>query len=87
MSHYHFRENDAPKGLCQRCGFEFNLSALKREWTGLLVCHGADSNDCWDPRQPQDYVRGVADRQSIKNPSPEPQDSFLSPGDVDPTQF
>lgn len=27
-----------PKGECQRCGFEYPLSKLRLEWTGLRVC-------------------------------------------------
>lgn len=28
----------APKGECQRCGLEYPLDKLKKEWTGLRVC-------------------------------------------------
>lgn len=44
---------------CDRCGFTFLASELRREWTGLRVC----SKD-WEPRHPQDHVRGVKDRQA-----------------------
>jgi hypothetical protein len=26
------------RALCDRCGFEYPLRQLKREWTGLMVC-------------------------------------------------
>ncbi len=26
------------KGLCDRCGFEYPLRSLRKEWTGLYVC-------------------------------------------------
>lgn len=26
------------RAICDRCGFEYPRSKLKREWTGLLVC-------------------------------------------------
>lgn len=26
------------RGICDRCGFEYPLSTLKKEWTGLMVC-------------------------------------------------
>ena len=29
--------------ICDRCGFKFKNSRLRKEWTGLMVC-----NDCWD---------------------------------------
>lgn len=72
MTHRH-----GPRGICMRCGFEFALSELRKEWTGLLVCRSD-----FDRRHPQDFVRGVPDRQAVRNPSPEPADVFLSPGDV-----
>jgi hypothetical protein len=25
-------------GICDRCGFKFRLSELRKEWTGLMVC-------------------------------------------------
>jgi hypothetical protein len=36
------------KAVCDRCGFEYRLSELKKEWTGLMVC-SAD----FDPRPPE----------------------------------
>lgn len=35
----------AVKAICDRCGFEYRLSELRKEWTGLMVC-AAD----FDPR-------------------------------------
>jgi len=31
--------------ICDRCGFQFALSELRKEWTGLMVC-----KDDWDRR-------------------------------------
>jgi hypothetical protein len=33
---------------------------------------------CWEPRQPQDFVRGVADYQAPPFTRPEQSDSFIS---------
>jgi hypothetical protein len=41
---------------CQRCGFTKYASEVKLEWTGLRVC-----SDCWEPRHPQEFVRGRKD--------------------------
>lgn len=60
-----------PVGICDRCGFEFPLSKLRKEWTGLKVCD-AD----YDRRHPQEFVRGVPDNQSVPDPRPEPADVF-----------
>lgn len=46
--------------LCDRCGFKFKSSQLRKEWTGLRTCR-----NCWEPRHPQDFVRGKADDQTI----------------------
>lgn len=34
-----------PLGECMRCGFDFRLNQLSKEWTGLRVCAS-----CFDPR-------------------------------------
>jgi len=64
---------DGPNGICDRCGFRFKLAALRKEWTGLKVCSG-----CFDHRNPQDFVRGVPDRQAVRDPRPEPADVFVA---------
>lgn len=46
--------------ICDRCGFESKASKLKEEWTGLRVC-----SECWEPRHPQDFLRGVPDDPSV----------------------
>ena len=68
--------------ICQRCGFKYKANQIAKEWTGLLVCKGDGTNNCWEVRHPQDFVRGVVDRQAVPNPSPEADDSFLAVGDV-----
>jgi len=45
---------------CQRCGFKYKAFDLKKEWTGLHVCF-----DCYEPRHPQDYLKGVPDDSSV----------------------
>jgi len=35
-------------GICDRCGFQFRLRELRKEWSGLMVC----SKD-YDPRPPE----------------------------------
>lgn len=47
------------KAVCDRCGADFLASQLKKEWTGLMCC-----SRCWEPRHPQDFVRGVKDMQA-----------------------
>ncbi len=60
--------------ICDRCGFKCKSTQIKREWTGLYVCDSS-VNDCWEPRQPQDFVRGIPDRQSVPVPRPDMNNS------------
>lgn len=46
--------------ICDRCGKKFKAHQLSKTWDGLYVC----SRD-WEPRQPQDFVRGVSDPNPI----------------------
>jgi hypothetical protein len=71
------------KATCDRCGFDYHHFRLRREWTGLRTCSGPQTADCWDPRHPQDGVRGVADNQTTAWARPEPDAVFTSVvGDV-----
>ena len=40
--------------LCDSCGFKFKSDELKLRWDGLMV-----DEACWEPRQPQDFLRAV----------------------------
>lgn len=68
--------------ICDRCGFAYRASEIKKTWDGLAVC-AAD----WEPRHPQDLVRGRADRITPSGPvRPETEDTFISgPSYVDKT--
>lgn len=45
---------------CFRCGRKIKASEAKKTWQNYWVCP-----EHWEPRQPQDFVRGVPD-----NPAP-----------------
>ena len=56
--------------ICDRCGFQFKLTVLRKEVIktktyNLLVC-----NECWDPDQPQLQLGmyPVDDPQAVRNP-------------------
>lgn len=71
---YHFVLGD-PKASCDVCGFVYNLSALRKQWDGLMVCP-ADFNH----RHPQQNIKGIPDHQGIRpNMRPEPADTFIEP--------
>lgn len=68
------------KACCDRCGVAFKSRQLRLEWTGLRVCHGPHTNECWEPRHPQEHLRGVPDRQAPPWTSPRPTEIDVSPG-------
>lgn len=57
---------------CDVCGRRYKSNELIKRWDGLMCCP-----DDWEIRQPQDFVRGVADTQVAPWVRPEPQDSFI----------
>jgi hypothetical protein len=57
-----------------RSGFTRRAEDTKKEWTELIV-----GNDLWEIRQPQDFVRGVPDDQTVPNPRLVPPAVFVGP--------
>ncbi len=53
--------------ICDRCGFRYKYTQLKKEWTGFFVCP-----ECYEPKEPQlEPVPHVADPEAIRNPRPQ----------------
>jgi hypothetical protein len=52
--------------ICDRCGFKIKRSEALKTWDNLLVC-----KKDWEPRHPQDFVRGKADRQRVADARPD----------------
>lgn len=48
------------KMVCDRSGQTFDASEMRKEWTGLWV-----HESYWEPRHPQEFVRGVADDRRV----------------------
>ena len=74
MGHADYYKSGTYNGLCDRCGSKFKFSDLKLEWDGLYVC---TANGCWEPRQPQDYVKGVRDDMAVPVSRPDQPNVFL----------
>ena len=54
------------KALCDRCGFEYKLNELKKEWNGLKVCP-----NCYEPKHPQlEPITVKADPEALYQPRP-----------------
>ena len=51
--------------ICDRCGFKFKNYQLTREWTGAMVCHGPGTNDCLEPRHPQEFIKAIQDQPKL----------------------
>lgn len=58
--------------ICDRCGFKIKRSMARLTWDHLVVCP-----EDWEPRHPQDFVRGRKDKQSVPIARPEPEDVFV----------
>ena len=65
-------DNGSWNVICDACGRLFKDSELRLRWDGLMVCHGD-----WEPRQPQDFVHGVADKMAPPWSRPEQSDLFI----------
>lgn len=63
-----------PWGICQRCGFKFRLSDLRKEWSGLTVCD-KDHDPLPDTMRP---VRNAPEGLVRRDASPQPADVFVS---------
>lgn len=63
--------------VCDYCGYNAKASECRYTWDGFFV-HA----HCWEPRQPQDFVRGVRDVQTVTPTRPQVAPVFINPGDV-----
>jgi hypothetical protein len=64
--------------ICDRCGFKYKSSQLRKEWTGLMTCR----KHCWERRNQQDLIKAVEDKQTVSWSRPETTDVFISLGDI-----
>lgn len=62
-----------PQALDPASGFKVPLKNLRRQWDNQLVDYRFI-----DKRNPQDYVRGVKDDQSLPYARPEPPDQYVA---------
>jgi len=60
------------KATCDRCGFRFWASQLRKEWDGVMVC-----SRCWEPRNAQELVRPIKDDSAVPWSRPETPDVFV----------
>ncbi len=63
-----------------RTGFPQRADRTRKEWTGLRV-----DGKVWEPRQPQDLVKGVTDIQAVPDPRPLGANVYVGPISVQTT--
>lgn len=60
--------------ICDRTGWKVRAPRMKLEWDNLMI-----RKESWEPRQPQDFVRGVRDDQTVPIARPRQVDQFQGP--------
>jgi hypothetical protein len=60
--------------ICERTGFKVRARRTRKEWTNRII-----RDISWEPRQPQDFVRGVRDDQTVPEPRPRSVNAFQGP--------
>jgi len=61
--------------ICDTCGFKYKHSDLRMDWRGLMLC-----DKCWEPRHPQEFLRGIPDNPKQENPRPDPNPVYVNLG-------
>lgn len=60
--------------ICDICGFRKRNTQTRKNWKNQIVC----ADTCWEPRHPQLSVTSKKDKQAVRDPRPEPTDTYLS---------
>lgn len=60
--------------ICDRTGFAVRAERTRMQWNNLIV-----RDDVWEIRQPQDFVTGVTDDQSVPMARPRSVDAYDGP--------
>ena len=58
--------------ICDVCGRKFKFSRLRQKWDNTWACE-----QDWEPRQPQDYLKGIMDNMSVTLSRPDPPNLFI----------
>ena len=58
--------------ICDVCGRKFKFSRLRQKWDNTWACE-----QDWEPRQPQDYLKGIMDNMSVPLSRPDPPNLFI----------
>lgn len=58
--------------ICDSCSIKVKASETKQRWDGLIVCR-----NCFEMRQPQDFVKARQDKITVPFTRPRPTDAFI----------
>ncbi|GAF77397.1 unnamed protein product, partial [marine sediment metagenome] len=58
--------------VCDVCGFDYRSSDMKERWDHAMVC-----TECWEKRNEQEGVRGIAEKIAVPIARPVPDDNNL----------
>lgn len=59
--------------ICDRCGFKFKSSELRRQWNGRMVC-----KDDFDLQHPQELLRTTPEKVDVPFTAPETTDTHIT---------
>jgi len=65
-----------------RSGFKKKSGQTSEEWTGMIV-----ATESWEPRNAQDFVRGIPDKMWVEKPRPEGTDDYSLAPVAPPTSW
>ena len=60
MPQHNWFESGQWNAACDICGRVFKSGKLKLRWDNARACSA-----CWEPRHPQDFIRGIPDDPSV----------------------
>jgi len=71
MPHADYYQFGGFNAYCSLCNGTFKASELRKHWQGMWRCQR-----CWEPRQPQDFVKAGPPEQPLPFVQP-PNDIFI----------
>lgn len=72
----------AIKAICDRCGFEYPLRELRKEWTGLMVCRHDYDERPPELRTPNVKAEGIAKPNSRPDNQNDDSPNTTTPDDL-----
>jgi hypothetical protein len=73
MGHANYYKHGDYNVICDICGFKYKASDCRMQWDNLLACR-----ECYEERNPQDFVKGIRDYQKVSIPRPDVEPRFIT---------